>query len=95
MRLGSVACSQTRHVGHTFSLSEISSSHLLLLRLQLLGNAHLLRGANWSTYGCSTLVSAAALTHLYCYHDVAAADDSQLAYAQLAQHAAEHDGPQV
>ena len=62
---------------------------------QLLGNAHLLRGANWRTFGGSTLVTASALTLLYCYHDVASADDGALAYAQLATHAAEHHGPQV
>jgi len=59
---------------------------------QLLGNALLLRGACWQTYGCSALASASALAHLYCYGDVAATEDTALAYAQLVAHASERGG---
>eukprot|EP00959_Pyramimonas_sp_CCMP1952_P466160 9489521-Pyramimonas_sp.AAC.1 len=50
------------------------------------------RSACWQMYGCQALLSANALCHLSSFGDVASAQDSALAYAQLAHHAAAHSG---
>eukprot|EP00898_Chlorokybus_atmophyticus_P001278 jgi/Chlat1/2150/Chrsp17S02849 len=60
---------------------------------RLAGSAHLLASAAWNLYGSADMERLHALLHAACYSDTASAEDAGLACAQLALHAAEHDGP--
>ena len=53
--------------------------------------ALLLKGLPWNRAGAPGLAAVSALTHLSC-HDDAPSQERCLAFAQLAQHAAEHKG---
>jgi hypothetical protein len=54
----------------------------------LMGAAYLMRSATWQMYGCAAMVSGSSLSHLCSFSDVASAEDSALAYAQLAHQTA-------
>ena len=53
--------------------------------------ALLLKGLPWKRAAAPSLEAVSALTHLVCHGD-APAEERCLAFAQLAQHAAEHRG---
>ena len=89
----SATCSHHKTVNTEATKAHLAESHTAAAAAvqQSTAAALLLKGLPWKRAAAPSLAAVSALTHLVCHGD-APPEERCLAFAQLAQHAAEHRG---